>query len=97
VSWAIRYEREAERAIDALGPQVRRRTLLAIGNLAVDPRSAASVKPMKGSDRYRLRVGDWRVIYELHDEVMTVLVVRVGNRRDVYGRARRGACAILVR
>jgi mRNA-degrading endonuclease RelE of RelBE toxin-antitoxin system len=53
----IRYEREAERAIDRLDPQVRRRILLAIGNLARDPRSVAGVKAMKGTDRYRLRVG----------------------------------------
>ncbi len=39
---------------------------------------------MKGSDPYRPRVGDWRVVYELHDAVLLVLVVRVGNRRDVY-------------
>jgi mRNA interferase RelE/StbE len=31
-----------------------------------------------------MRVGDWRVIYELHDDVLTILVVRVGHRRDVY-------------
>jgi len=39
---------------------------------------------MRGTDQYRLRVGDWRVIYELQDAVMTVLVVRVGHRGDVY-------------
>lgn len=84
MSWAVRYEWEAERAIDALDPSVRRRILLAIGNLARDPRSAPNVKPMKGDDRYRLRVGDWRVIYTLHDAVLMVLVVQVGHRREVY-------------
>ena len=39
---------------------------------------------MKGGDRYRLRVGDWRVIHTLHDDVATVLVVRVAHRREAY-------------
>lgn len=39
---------------------------------------------MKGSDLYRLRVGDWRVVYALRDDVLMVLVVRIGHRREVY-------------
>ena len=82
--WAIRYEREAERAIDGLDPQVRRRVLLAIGSLARDPRSTPGVKAMRGGDTYRLRVGDWRVIYTLQDAVLLVVVVQIGHRREVY-------------
>jgi len=84
VSWTVRYAREAERDIDALDPQVRQRILLAIGNLARDPRSAPNVKAMKGANGYRLRVGDWRVIYTLHDDVLVVLIVRVAHRREAY-------------
>jgi mRNA interferase RelE/StbE len=84
VSWSIRYTREAERGIDALDPSVRRRVLAAIGDLARDPRSAANVKAMKGDDHYRLRIGDWRVIYALHAEILLVLVLRVAHRREAY-------------
>ncbi|HME21175.1 MAG TPA: type II toxin-antitoxin system RelE/ParE family toxin [Acetobacteraceae bacterium] len=84
MSWTVRYAREAERDIDALDPQVRQRILLAIGNLARDPRSAPNVKAMKGANGYRLRVGDWRVIYTLHDDVLVVLIVRVAHRREAY-------------
>ena len=84
MTWTIRYEREAERAIDALDPVARKRVLLAIGALATDPRKAANVTTMKGSDLYRLRVRDWRVVYALHEAVLTVLVVRIGHRREVY-------------
>lgn len=84
VTWTIRYEREVERAIDALKPVARRRVLLAIGVLAADPRTATNVTTMKGSDLYRLRVGDWRVVYALRDDVLMVLVVRIGHRREVY-------------
>lgn len=70
MTWTVRYERDAERAIDALDPSVRRGVLLAIGRLARDPVVAATVKAMKGGDEYRLRVGDWRVVYTLHDDVL---------------------------
>jgi mRNA interferase RelE/StbE len=63
---------------------MRRRILLAIGSLNRDPRGEANVKAMKGQRRYRLRVGDWRVIYELHDDLLLILVVPVGHRREVY-------------
>ena len=52
--------------------------------LAADPRAAAGVKAMKGSQAYQLRVGDWRVLYTLHDDVLMVLVIQIGHRREVY-------------
>ena len=39
---------------------------------------------LSGQSAYRVRVGDYRIIYEIHDAVLTVLVVRVGHRREVY-------------
>ncbi len=84
MTWAIQYERQAERAIDALDPVIRRRVLNAIGALAADPRTARNVKALQDQPGYRLRVGDWRVIYTLQDEVLTVLVIRVAHRRDAY-------------
>jgi mRNA interferase RelE/StbE len=84
VTWAIRYARAAERAIDALDPTVRRRVLAAIGFLARDPYAAPNVKALQGAAQYRLRVGDWRVIYTLHDDVLVVLVLRVAHRREAY-------------
>ena len=86
MTWTIRYERPAERAIDALDPSVRVRVLAAIGRLAANPRGASNVKALKGSDRYRLRVGDWRVVYTLHDEVLLILVLRIGHRREACRR-----------
>jgi mRNA interferase RelE/StbE len=84
VTWAIQYERQAERAIDALDPLIRRRVLNAIGALAADPRAAPNVKALQGQSAYRLRIGDWRVIYTLQDDVLTVLVIRVAHRREAY-------------
>jgi mRNA interferase RelE/StbE len=63
---------------------VRERVLRAAYALADDPRPPG-VRKMRGADRqYRIRVGDYRVIYEIHDDVLLVLVIEVGNRREVY-------------
>ncbi len=82
--WTVRFTPEAERQADALDPPIRRRIALRLAEMAADPRTAANVKALKGGDHYRLRVGDWRVIYSLHDGVLLVLVLRIGYRSDVY-------------
>ncbi|WP_319014241.1 type II toxin-antitoxin system RelE family toxin [Jonesia denitrificans] len=50
---------------------------------AEEPRPPAS-KKLTGRDAWRVRTGNWRVIYEIHDDELFVVVVAAGNRRDVY-------------
>ena len=60
-----------------------KRILQRIRSLADDPRPAGCDK-LSGQERYRLRQGVYRIVYEIDDGVLTVLVVKVGHRRDVY-------------
>ena len=60
-----------------------RRILTAIKSLADDPRPPGT-KKLSGQDRYRLRQGNYRILYEIEDDRLIVCVVRVGDRRDVY-------------
>jgi mRNA interferase RelE/StbE len=60
-----------------------RRILSAIQSLAGDPRPPGT-KKLSGQERYRLRQGNYRILYEIEDDRLIVCVVRVGNRRDVY-------------
>lgn len=62
---------------------VRRRVDAAIRALAGDPRPHGCRK-LSASEEYRIRVGDYRILYEIEDAVLRVLVVKVGHRRDVY-------------
>ena len=55
----------------------------AIALLAQDPRPPAS-RPLRGRPGYRVRVGDYRIIYTVADDVLLVVVVTLGHRRDVY-------------
>jgi mRNA interferase RelE/StbE len=64
---------------------MRGRVRGAISLLANDPRPP-NAKKLKGRDALRVRVGDYRVIYTVMDDVLLVVVVNLGHRRDVYDR-----------
>lgn len=55
-----------------------------ISGLALDPRPTGVRKLTGSTNGYRLRVGDYRILYQITDKVLLVLVVKVGHRRDVY-------------
>ncbi|HEX6573503.1 MAG TPA: type II toxin-antitoxin system RelE/ParE family toxin, partial [Gemmatimonadaceae bacterium] len=58
----------------------------AIDLLAVDPRPHGAVKLSGDEDLYRIRTGDYRIIYSVVDRVLTILVIAIGHRREVYRR-----------
>ena len=59
------------------------RILARIEQLAIDPRGAGCQK-LSIQERYRVRQGDYRIVYEIRDDVLIVTVVKVGHRREVY-------------
>jgi mRNA interferase RelE/StbE len=73
----------AERQLGRIDSGPRRRIDAAILALTEDPRPHGCRK-MSGSEEYRIRVGDYRVLYEIEDDVLRVFIVKVGHRRDVY-------------
>jgi len=73
----------ALRALRKLDPTVRPRIEGAIALLAEDPRPPAS-RPLTGRPAYRVRVGDYRIIYTVHDDLLVIIVVTLGHRRDGY-------------
>lgn len=86
MKYAFRWRERAVRQLRAI-PQPAALTILrALTPLGDDPRRQdADIKRMAGhADRYRLRVGDYRVIYEIADEQLIILVVGVGHRREAY-------------
>jgi len=83
VTWRLAFRPSAQKQFDALDPPTRDRAQRALLRLVAHPRQSPNVKALTDGN-YRLRVGDWRIVYALHDEVLMVLVLRVGHRRDVY-------------
>ena len=55
-----------------------------IQDLALDPLSASNVKKLEGRSGYRLRIGDWRVIFEVHEDVLAIAVLKIAPRGGVY-------------
>ena len=76
----------AEHDLVRLSPALRERVTERLADLAEDPRPAGSLK-LSGSDgRYRLRVGDYRILYLVNDRLGIVYVTHIRHRRDVYRR-----------
>jgi mRNA interferase RelE/StbE len=74
----------AGRQMRRLPEAVRRRVDQAIRGLLNEPRPHGCFKLQAEENAWRIRVGDYRIIYEIHDEVLLVLVIRVDHRRNVY-------------
>jgi mRNA interferase RelE/StbE len=82
-AYRIELRPAAVRALRKLDPQVRHRIQGAIALLAQDPRPPGA-RALQGRSGLRVRVGDYRIIYTVEDDVLLVVVVRLGHRRDVY-------------
>jgi len=85
-AWTPAYTRRAEKDVARLDAQVRKRVLLAIDRLVADPDNSVAVRKLSGRPEARLRVGDWRVIFETDRESRTVIVHRVLPRGRAYDR-----------
>lgn len=81
--YRIEVRPAAVRALRRIDPTMRPRIEGAIALLAQDPRPPAS-RPLKGRAGYRVRVGDYRIIYTVQDDLLLIVVVALGHRRDVY-------------
>ncbi|MFZ5532946.1 MAG: type II toxin-antitoxin system RelE family toxin [Pseudomonadota bacterium] len=83
MTYAVRIKRSAAKALEAIARADRQRLIEAIDRLADNP-AAGSVLKGELSGLRRVRVGDHRIVYEVHDDQLVVLVVRIGHRRDIY-------------
>ncbi len=85
MTYRIEVEPAARRALRKVTGAMRGRLEAAILLLAEDPRPPAS-RRLAGTPAYRVRIGDYRIIYEVRDDVLVVVIVTLGHRRDVYSR-----------
>lgn len=78
--YRIRFDEEAQRASRHLPGHVRQRIARLIESLAGDPRPSEARELREHPGYYRVRLDDWRVVYRVDDDVLMVLVVRVGRK-----------------
>ncbi len=72
-----------EKQLDEIPKKVLRQIITRINGLETNPRPPG-IEKLSGQERYRVRQGDYRIVYGIDDRLRTVEVVRVGHRREVY-------------
>jgi mRNA interferase RelE/StbE len=84
--YRVLFKPSAEKALRQLPISVQKRIVAAVDGLQDNPRPPGAVKLTAEPDLWRIRVGDYRVIYSIDDERLIILVVRITHRKDVYRR-----------
>ena len=79
----VAYAPSAEKALSKLPHDAQRRVIQSADNLAENPRPPGCVKLSGQENVYRVRVGTFRVVYQIEDRKLLVLVVRIAQRREV--------------
>jgi mRNA interferase RelE/StbE len=82
-SYRIEIKRSAVKELEAIPAKDRRRIATKIQALAGNPRPAGCEK-LSGHDKYRIRQGNFRILYTIEDDVLVATVIKIGDRRDVY-------------
>lgn len=86
IVYTVEFVKSAEREFLKLPRKIRDRIVEALKLLAISPYSEIlKIKKLKGTDdAYRIRIGEYRLIYQIKQEMLIVLVIKVGHRREVY-------------
>jgi mRNA interferase RelE/StbE len=86
VTYRIEWRPAAAKALEGLPRDLARRIYTRVSCLAEDPRPSGCEKLAGGHNEYRVRVGDYRIVYAVEDRAVLVLVLAIGHRREVYRR-----------
>ncbi|TFH32879.1 MAG: type II toxin-antitoxin system RelE/ParE family toxin [Myxococcales bacterium] len=84
-SYSVLITKTAAKELEVVPITDRKRIVSRIRTLAVDPRPPRAEK-LSGEEKYRVRQGNYRILYGIIDDTLTVTVVKIGHRRDVYRR-----------
>jgi mRNA interferase RelE/StbE len=82
-SYSLFLKRSAAKDLEVVAAKDRRRIVDRIQALATEPRPPG-VEKLSGAEKYRVRQGDYRILYTIDDGANTVVVVKIGHRRDAY-------------
>ena len=84
--YRVVFRKSVAKDLRPIPNQDLRKILTAIESLSENPRPSGNEK-LSGKDKYRIRQGNYRIIYEINDKEVVVIVVKVGHRKDVYQRS----------
>jgi mRNA interferase RelE/StbE len=84
MSYEVKFSKGAKKQFSKLPIDVQQRIQTKINELAIEPRPNGVKKLQADDNSYRVRVGDYRVVYEVADDVLVVTVIKVGHRSGIY-------------
>ncbi len=82
--YRLLYKKSVDKDLRKLAVSVRKQIVQKITGLAQEPRPAGSTKLKGATDLYRIRYSDYRIIYQIRDQELIVLVIKVGHRKEIY-------------
>lgn len=82
--YRVEFTKKAANQFQSLSAQIQSRLQPKLIALATEPRPSGVVKLENADNQYRIRVGTYRIVYQIKEEVLLVLIIKVGHRRDVY-------------
>lgn len=83
--YTVEFTKQAAKSLRKLPASVKDSIIKKIEEFAKDPFAPQhDVEKMQGSEGYRLRIGNWRIIYELSKHQLLIVVIKIGNRKEVY-------------
>jgi mRNA interferase RelE/StbE len=83
LKYQILIQRSAQKDLSKIAPPYRDHIIQAIRELGTNPRPTGS-KKLTGRKAWRIRISDYRVIYEIYDDRLVVFVITIGHRREIY-------------
>jgi mRNA interferase RelE/StbE len=83
VKYKIEIRKSAQREIESLQKSDLKAILKEIEKLSENPRRPGVIK-LSGQEQYRSRVGRFRIVFEIHDSILLIIVVKVAHRKDIY-------------
>jgi mRNA interferase RelE/StbE len=86
VTFRIEFTKSAAKALAAIPRKEQKRIARKIESLAEDPPAPAKTKIKGDNPFHRVRVGDYRIIYEIQNELLLILILKIGHRKEVYRR-----------
>ena len=81
--YKIQILKSADKTLKNVAQKDRVKIVEHISQLADNPRPLGC-KKLKGTEFYRIRIGDYRVIYKIEDDILLILVIRIGHRKNIY-------------
>lgn len=83
MTYEVKFSTSSLKELKKLPKQIALRITKGIYRLGENPRKG-NVRPMVGSKSWRMKIGDYRVIYDIEDKLLKILIIRVRHRKDVY-------------